>query len=370
MQHLTVLPTMLPTMLPTIPCSRIISLGLVLSLVAATGCAEIAGLEPPSDGRTADTMSASVPPTGRCGAAHIEADVGVLDFGEVRVNGTAPGIAAVSLRNVGDASVTLLPVVTGGAGTFAVTSGEIAFGPRETRIVQLTFTPAGLGRHEARLAFATKGGTCEALPSIALAGAGSDSAVLVQPGMVDFGSVDCGARAPAKAVVLKSEAPNAVAFTASVAGSFFSVDTPAGALAPGAVATLLVTPGVAPMEPGPPVVETLNLALPAARTVKLQIQPRGVVLAITPTELTVDRRGPKRATVKNLGNRAGSISIRSPSSKVLFTGASFTLDPGASASFDVTYLWGDDDAATITPIVEVTGAVLCRRDPFVVKAMD
>jgi len=348
------------------PCSRFV--GLVLAVVpAAAGCAAIAGLESPVDGQPADTMSGTVPApgSGRCAAARVETDVGAVDFGEVRVNGATPAVSAVSLRNVGVAAVTLLPVVTGGAGTFGVTTPEIAVGPGETRVVQIAFAPAGLGRHEARLDFATKGATCNALASVALAGAGSDSVVLVQPGMVDFGAVDCGAEAPAKAVLLRSDAAQSVSFTANVTGSFFALDKAIGTLAPGGTTTLMVTPGAAPNQPGAKLVETLSLLLPATRTVKLQLEARGVLLAISPTDLTVEKDASKKVTVKNLGNRTGAITFRSYLPWFRLEGASFTLDPGASASFDVAFAPAFEGTQTTTPTVEVAGAALCGRDPLV-----
>jgi|GEM_PF-5102087 len=331
---------------------------------ATSGCAELAGLQESGAGgpRATETTGA------RCDAARIEADVTLADFGEVRIDAPSPARTAVSLRNVGTAPVVVTPSVAGSP-AFAVAPGDMVLGARETRVVEIAFSPLQLGPHAAKLRFATKGGTCDALPAVDLAGVGSDADVLVQPGALDFG-VDCGGSTTPKPVTLASAASTALTFDAATAKGLFSIDRAGGVLAPGATTTLLVAPPAAAPLPGVAFDDVLTVLTPAPRLVRLHAESRGAVLTFEPQEVVFEEPGRRSVTVRNVGNRAVVVRIRASSLAYRVDANGITLGANEARTFEVELTTGGPGAnlpggnAFAASIVDVEGAPLCRRDPL------
>jgi len=350
-----------------------LALAALAALVGAPGCAAIAGLgdSGSTEGAPAgDTPGTVTGPGEEC--ATIEANITNADFGEVRAGGSKPGATSVTLRNTGASAATLTPRIAGpGTATFVADLQVLTLGPGESRELPLGFHPQTVGRQEATLGFdggkgapaQARGAVCS-LPEIKLGGTGSDQAVLVQPGVLDFGAVDCGTQPPAKPILVTSDATEPFTFTAS-ALSPFMVDRTSGSVDPGGTVQMFVTPARAPMKAGDLVTGHVTVVTSSSRKVDLLLQARGADLEFSPKRLDYTREDTKRVTVRNAGN--APIGFRLSVDRDAFKirgGDSATLVPKATQTFDIE-LDDDDDPARLNVAVQVTSGVLCRVDTLV-----
>lgn len=335
-------------------CSRYIGLAFALC-----GCAQIAGLDDDAATLSRGTKQGSTPSNGRC--ALLEPNVTAVDIGEVKLRGAVVGKASITLRNEGEASIEVTPELKGPA-TFAVVApGPFELGPKEQRVVTVSYAPTDLGPQEAVLDFTTAGSTCEKPKTILLHGLGSDQSVLLSPPVVDFGDVACGTVPPARDVTITSELESTMQFDVTTGLPLFRLDPPSQLVAPRMTMPIRITAGAAPKDSLDPVVDSLTArAGSVSRIATVRMQPKGVKLTFQPKIVEVDVAFSKSVSVKNEGNAKGWITIASNSSKFDIIGGKFDLEPGQSRTFQVSYL--DNKSGSTTPVVTVAGAALCKRD--------
>jgi hypothetical protein len=194
-------------------------------------------------------------------------------FGDVPVSSTSSPLPIV-VRNVGnaDATVTLhapsdprFATVVGGAhpihadatdgGVEGGTDGGTSFeGPLPAGgalpTIEATFAPTASGAAQATATMDVTGPVCGAsATSFALTGNGTIGVVAVTPGSLDFGKVSCGATGSASTVTVKNSGSAAFTWSAQLlagAKSPYAVAPTTGKLAPGATATVTVTPAAIP----------------------------------------------------------------------------------------------------------------------------
>lgn len=328
---------------------------LALVPVALFGCADIVGLRASDDGGGATRLA-----DGTCSGALITANVETVDFGEARAGGPKDANASVQLTNEGSVTVTLETRLLGPP-VFGV-APALTLGPRETKTLDLTFRPDALGPQGARVELVANTATCAPPPVLTLAGSGSDSPVLVQPGLVDFGEVDCGTVAPARPVTLTSNADDEIAFTTDLSSPHFGVDVLSGRVAPASSIAVIVSPKAAPE---PQLVHgVLAVHTGSRREVRLLLESRGAVIHFVPPRIDFTKKEKRKFVARNDGNRAATVTLTLDHDDVKLRGTTKRdLAPGGTAEFEVE-LDDDEDDVNVSPNVTVTGTALCRLDPI------
>lgn len=223
--------------------------------------------------------------------------------------------------------------------------------------------------------------TCGAsVTTIPIEGEGTNGDASVQPGTLDFGSVDCGTTAASQTITIENTGNGAFDFTASLAlgsSSPYDVAPPSGTVEPGQTETVTVTPkavsGDTVTSPDgladTLVIETtefdgspFSIALhQTARGARLAFAPSSIAFGDVP--LTSSTQEP--FTIVNTGNQAATVTLG-------VAGAAFTVDPtdpipvevggseSATATFTPTQASAQSGSITLSV---ATGDVLCAPSP-------
>lgn len=303
-------------------------------------------------------------------------DFGDVDLGIERVGG-------ISVRNIGTRAANVELEASLGAG-FTVdwpgVPGSIAAGATVNGFVRVR--PVAVGETQATLHLRGTGAVCSASLSPSTLVARGASGSLRVAGGLDFGPTTCGAAAAAQSVEIRNAGSAALTWTAELgggAGSAFLISPSSGALAPGATASVMVTPPTMPSEvPALPfaIEDRLTFTSSAAgdtpRTVDLRASATGGFLEwIDPTHRLLSAApGTTVTTTERLTNRGSG-----PVTLTLVTGlpASFTHDwpaggvlmPGETRTINVSFTASTSSESRVYDALTVSSATgLCAPQPL------
>ncbi len=308
--------------------------------------------------------------------------VAPLAFGDTPL--TSTGTAPFSVQNDGNAAATLTAAITGGP-VFAVTSaalGAVAAGTVTNDSV--TFTPAATGIQNAQLSLSAAAGDvlCAPLPSPrAASGRGTNGAISLSASSVDFGAVDCGARASAQVVTVRNTGTNVftwgAALTTGTSHALTLANTtlqPAGQ--PGDTGTITVTPIAIPGTSaitanlyGDTLTVTTNIVGDTPHPLAITMTARGAILGASVADLpfggvVATTSATQQFSVTNSGNANASVTFANANAVFAVTPAPGTVVASTSTTFTATFRPAAQvpysDAATLTV---AAGTPLCAPLP-------
>lgn len=277
--------------------------------------------------------------------ARLELDRQVVDFGDVYYSSAASAsvtisnsgteeIRIASLSNLGtDFTVdptTPLPIVVAKGGTAKLTVDFAAglAGAPLARDITLETDAKPL---------------CGDKPALSLRATRVSTDVTINPGTVDFGKQPCGATpAPRIVTVTNYGATSASVGTMGVAGSRYllpastlMVPAAVGAMPGTRTFTVSALPVALPLG-----VSTESLALTAngtPRTLTARIDPRGVVLKLSPVYWSFSFVGQKRIVVVTNSGNENAVTTYNSSTPAVTPGVGDTIFPGASSNMELVY---------------------------------
>jgi hypothetical protein len=279
-------------------------------------------------------------------------------FGGVKVNTT--GTTAFALKNTGNAAANVTLSVSGGAGAFSVSPTTATVAASSSSSVNGTFAPTTSGAQQASLDVAVAPGTalCGPAPaSTPMTGNGTVGALSLSTSSIDFGAVNCGATASARAITLTNSGQASFSWNASLglgASSPYAISPASGTIAAGASATLTVTPSAIPAATSiaaktDTISITTDIPSDTTHAVTLSETPRGVILSVSTTNVAfggvnVGASGTKPITVSNTGNVDAPLTLGLQGSS-----SAFALSPATQTT--VTAQGTLAASATFTPTV-------------------
>ena len=301
--------------------------------------------------------------------AKLDVDHAIVDYGDVYYTATAGAI--VTLTNAGTEAVTIDSLANLGT-DFTVspkTPLPLVVPKGGAAELKVDFAAGPAGAPIAREVMLETGSTplCGEKPKLSLRAARVNTDVTVSPGTVDFGKQPCRASpAPRVVTVTNYGTVAAVIGVQVVPGSRFVVPVtkvtvpPAVGLAPG---TATFTVGAVTVAP-PLLPATENLALTVngtSRTLAARIDPRGIILAFSPTFYNFAYVGHTRiVVVKNNGNE-NAVTAYASDTPAVTPGAGDTIFPGGSSNMQLVYTPPDANAYYMGKITTTLadGVVAC-----------
>lgn len=172
---------------------------------------------------------------------------GPVDLGDIPVGVTSPRIA-VTIVNDGDLATTVKPG-SPSPGAFSVDSAALILPPGATGEIGLTFTPTDWLTVSGTLPLLVDGPVCGST-ILSLRGKGTKGVVLVSPGKLDFGAVDCGTTAPPKTIKVANLGDAPFEFTSDLSPDLPMKYVPmSGTVEPGTSIDIVVSPSTIPRSP-------------------------------------------------------------------------------------------------------------------------
>jgi MYXO-CTERM domain-containing protein len=293
----------------------------------------------------------SVTLTGQGVASAADVSPSSISFGEQGV-GTASAPRTVMIRNVGDASFQISPVVTGPlAGSFSVTPSSSTVFVNEAAAFSVTFTPTAGGNATATLGFTTNEAGSPSVPSVALTGSGVKPAIAVSPSSLDFGELSVGTNGTRTVTVANTGTGTLIVTNATLSGSggaAYSVTPTTLSIQAGESKALTVT--FAPTAEGG---STATLSLSSndvdRAIVNVAIAGTGVkpAVAVSPASLAFGEQrigtssSPRTVAVANTGT--GTLIVNNialsgtGAASYSFTPSSFSISAGQSKALTVVF---------------------------------
>ena len=305
-------------------------------------------------------------------------------FGQVPIN-TASRDIALTLTNTGNKPVELgfaQPSNTDFTIAWAVSPLPVMLLPNASvAALAAHFTPTSILNAVTASAVTVKGAVCGATVStIPMAGQGSGGLAVVSPGVIDFGLVDCGARALDKSVTILNTGNSAFTWTATFgkgAASPYAIAQASGTSTANSSTQVPVSssniPQTSPITAnlyGETLTITTSAAGDAPHVVQLNQTARGAIIKASVASLNfggqpigVTSAG-KDVTLTNNGNVNATVTSTSGDAVYAVTPSGATALAAGGGSVNVTTVFTPTSCTTANSQVSVsTPAVLCAPLP-------
>jgi hypothetical protein len=302
-------------------------------------------------------------------------------FGQVSV-GTSATPIPITLTNTGNLPVTLgftQPATTALSLSWMGAPATVVVMPGMTvPNLVANFLPTAIASVADTAGITTNGAMCGTSPStIGMTGTGSSSLVTVQPGILDFGSVNCGSQAAAQSVTIHNTGTASISYTAALStGTAFMVSPAAGSVGAGASVTVNVTPNpvpatsaVTPNGYGDTLTITTTAVGDMPHTIPLNETAQGAILTQSTASIpfgpvAIGTTATSQFTVTNTGNASATVSFATQSNAFSVTPQGQTVGGGSSYTPLVSFVPAAATTYMDTATMSVAqGTVLCSPLP-------
>lgn len=300
-------------------------------------------------------------------------------FGEMPLNVQAPDIP-VTIKNTGNKEVTVSlapPTATDFGVTVGTTASEIKVAPGATVPgAAARFRPSKLTQQTTAAPMKVKGAVCGAsATTVPMSGKGTGGVVGINPGLLDFGRVNCGARGSVRSVIISNLGNQAFDWTATLlSGANFDLSLPGGTILPGSQVQLSVTPKDIPAVSAITnnlYGDTLNITTTAPNAtpvdIPLLMTAQGAILNFATLPGDYGTRGlfgpalARTVGVSNSGNGNATVTLTS-SSPAYAAPAAFSVVAASTTNTSVSFTpvtFGDNNG----DLTMATSSVICQPLP-------
>jgi hypothetical protein len=302
-------------------------------------------------------------------------------FGQASV-GTGATAIPIALTNTGNLPATVGFTQPSDAAftlgwTGAPASVVVAPGGMVPNLVA-NFLPSAIGSVATTAGITTSGAMCGTSPStIGMTGTGSSSLVTVQPGILDFGFVDCGKQAAAKALTIHNTGTASISYTTALStGGAYAVSPASGSVGAGASLTVTVTPNPVPAASsvaangyGDTLTVTTTAVGDMPHAIALRQTAQGAILSQSTSSVpfgpvAVGTTAASQFTVSNSGNVSATVSFATKASAFAVTPQAQTAGGGSSYTPIVSFTPAAATTYMDTATMSVApGTVLCAPLP-------